>query len=76
MNDFIKKEKKYIFFGEEFACLKDASLFFDVSMAMMSLVFNGKKSPSKAMLEKCGYSKITTTTTEYQKIPTLPKGED
>ena len=67
MNKLINKDPKYIFFGKKFYDQKEAAEYFGVSIAMISAVFSGKKPPSKPMLDKVGYFKTVTTTTEYSK---------
>lgn len=59
--------KKYKFFNLEFNKLADAADFFGVSESMMSQVFSGRISPTKKMLDKVGFKKVTRRTTAYEK---------
>lgn len=59
--------KTYKFFDLKFKKLDDAADFFGVSKSMMYSVFSGKKQPTKKMLDKVGFKKVTRRTTTYEK---------
>ena len=71
--------KQFTILGKSFPTSKSAAEYFKVSQAFMSMVFLGKKPPTKAMLKKLGYRKIVNKTVTYEELkkkhpsPTLPK---
>ena len=64
----INSEKKYQFFGLEFASNREAAEHFGVSDAFMSAIFRGKKEPTQKMLAEVGYKKVVTRTVTYEAV--------